>query len=145
MNKNQINPVKEITKPLLQELRERINDALSSICDEYGLQSLKAGNANYDALGFSFKLEGKILVEGSESASKMNTKLSEAIGYSKNIIGSNFSMSGEEWTVDSINLKKFKRPIIVKKKSNGKLYEFPNDSKLPLSDSSINWSKPLYY
>jgi hypothetical protein len=142
LNPAQINPVKKITKPVLQELRKRINDALAEIATEYGLDHLRVGNSSYNDLDFSFKLTGAVKSEGNELATANNETTSRMLGYNKNVVGIEFDYNGYKWVITGFNLRKAKHPFKVKRVTDNKMFEFPNMMRLPFVDQSITWTKP---
>lgn len=132
----------QFTKETLRAIRLDVDAAMVAIAQKHGLVSINLGNISFnnDEGTFTGKLIGK-LAKSEEAVKAAGEPLSMVLGYNKNVVGLSFKHDGFEWTVESINLRKSKRPFMVRKHSDGKLYEFPNVMRLPFSDPSITWKK----
>lgn len=149
MNKNNsttANTVTAFTKDICKLMRNDIQKALDEVAQKYGLQGIQMGNITLNSYEFRTTVVAKVNPTLNEELQRVNTLLSENLGYNKNIVGEAFTANGgRHFTVTSIDLKKPKYPIIVEETGTGNGFKFGNERKLNFEDLTIEWKKPTVF
>ncbi|MCD6347715.1 MAG: hypothetical protein J7L96_09875, partial [Bacteroidales bacterium] len=108
---------------------DEIQEALDEIKKKHKLKNLELGNTNYNAFSFTSKLKGEI-----ESEIEKDFRQSEAEYFAeindlpKDFINREFISDGLNFTIDRLETRNTKYPIIATCRSNDKTYKFTVES-----------------
>ena len=123
----------EISKLLLEKVREELKHVLEPIGEKYGLQ-LQAGHCTFSPSNFTMKLEGSLVSEDGV----VQTKEAEAFkshadlfGLDPEDLGKQFRSCNDTYTITGLKTRAKKYPVVAVNE-RGQSYKFPAESVLTL-------------
>jgi hypothetical protein len=118
--------VNSITPALLKELRAKIDAALTGLGDEYGI-AFRTGNAKYDGLNGSFKLElalkddekGVVMTQQANDFKRYMFNADPEKGLVKDDLFKEFTHNRTRYKVVGYRASARKNPILIEKIGGG--------------------------
>lgn len=116
--KNQIN---------FKQFRQDLNEAMKSVTEKYGLDSLDAGNISYSDTDFTVKVKAQLkLTDATKNAAQETTKsLLKMYGLSGDVLNQTIRLRNKTFKVTGVNTRNSKNPIEITEISTGKQYKCP--------------------
>lgn len=116
--KNQIN---------FKQFRQDLNEAMKSVMEKYGLDSLDAGNISYSDTDFTVKVKAQLkLTDATKKAAQETTKsLLKMYGLSGDVLNQTIRLQNKTFKVTGVNTRNSKNPIEITEISTGKQYKCP--------------------
>lgn len=123
--------IKQFQKSDIKELRSKMTDAMSTICKEMGIESLEIGTIHFTDATCSMKITGK-LKSNVKAAIEHNAFHASLFGLPADVVGRQFSYRGQSFTIDGIDLKKRRYPVLAHDSNDGRKYKFTAEDIKPL-------------
>lgn len=129
--KTQYMNITQFDKQNLPIVRKALDEALSKVAEQFGLESISLGNMNFSGGEFRSQLTAKVKTAGNPKFEAEQKLHSSMLGYADNIVGKTFHQNGKTFTVSSLEINRPKYPIVAKCKEDGKSYKFSARFPLP--------------
>ncbi len=108
---------------VLDAYRKDLESTIKELNKKYNITS-DIGSMRYNSSEFSFKMTNKVIPVGGleELKHKEWNANCHALGLEPNMIGKTLQRDGKQFLIEGVNMRKYKRPIIIKGIHDNKSY-----------------------
>jgi hypothetical protein len=119
----------EISKPVLEKVREELEQLLEPFGEKYGLQ-LKTGRCSFSPSNFTMKLEGSLINEDGVVQTKESEdfkNFAPLFGLDPEDLGKQFRTGMDMYTITGLKTRAKKYPVVAVNEK-GRSYKFPAEN-----------------